>query len=144
MVEQFSVAVDHKAARVGDQSQRVTPFARTFPSCAGKWSMPREDQAEGEVARRHPRIDPVLNIKQEGEPSPPIGGRRGNMVRSKAKPARRSLKAGGGGKPGSGTLVIPDDEAIRALRQRGTKAEPQPRSTFGGNEIVLLLSDCVD
>lgn len=83
--------------------------------------MPREDLAEGEVARRHPRIDPVLNIKQQGEPRPSIGGRRGNTVRPKADPARRSLKAGGGGKPGSGTQVILDDKAIRALWRSDAK-----------------------
>lgn len=97
MAEQFSVTADHEAARVGDQSQRVTTFARTFPGRAGQWSMPREDQAEGEVARRHPRIDPVLNIKEQGEPRPPICGRRGNTVRPKVKPAGRPLKAGSRG-----------------------------------------------
>lgn len=122
MAEQFSVTADHKAARVSDQSQRVTPFARTFPGCAGQRSMPREDQTEGDVARRHPRIDPVLNVKQQGEPRPPIGGRRGNTVGSKAKSAGRSLIAGGGGKPSSGTQVILDDKAIRALRRSGAKA----------------------
>lgn len=71
MAQQLEVTGRYQAACVGDQPERVPPFARAFPGCADQWAMTREDDAEGEVARSCSGLERIVDREQLDEPGPP-------------------------------------------------------------------------
>lgn len=88
--------------------------------------MPREDEAEGEIAHVCACVQRIVDREQLDEPGPPIGGRRGCAVRAKAKAKSRPLEAGSSGEPDGGALITQYNQAIGASRRRSSQAQAQP------------------
>lgn len=101
--------------------------------------MPREDQAEGEVVRVGTGLGCIMDGEQHGEPGPPIGGRRGRIVRSEAKPARGPFVSGSGCEPSVGALVVGDHEVIGNARWDYSQAQAEPCRAFGGDQVKFAL-----
>lgn len=50
MSEELAILTGYQAARIGDEPERVSPLARSFPGRADQRPVAREDEAEGDVA----------------------------------------------------------------------------------------------
>lgn len=137
-MQQLAISADHKAACVGDQPERMPPLAGAFPGRTNQWAVPREDEAEGEVARIRPGAERIVDREQLDEPGSPIGGRRCCAVRTRAKPACHPLKAGSSGEPDGSALVAQDDEAIGAARRSGAQAQAQPCRAPGRDQMMFV------
>ena len=68
MAKQLAVSAVSQAARICNQSESVSAFSRTLPSRAEQRVLPRENEAEGEIARASAGVKRVMYAQQQGEP----------------------------------------------------------------------------
>lgn len=135
MEQQSSVSGRDKAAGIGDQPEHVPPFARAFPYRSCKRAMVREDEAEGEVARRGASLQRVMDAKQPGVANALIGGGTRGPVGCDAVAACHPLQAGSGGEPQGASCIARDRVGWDKPRRHKAHAQAKPCGAVRGDDM---------
>lgn len=138
MEEQPSISGPDKAAGIGDQPEHVPPFARTLPYRSCKRAMVREDETEGEVARRGASFQRVMDAKQPSVARALIGGGKHGPVGPDAVAVRHPLQAGSGGESQGASCIAGDRIGRNGPRRGMAHAQAKPCGAVRGDDMPFL------
>lgn len=144
MEEQSSISGGDKAAGIGDQPEHVPPFARTLPYRSCKRAMVREDEAEGEVARRGASLQRIMDAKQPGVANALIGGGKRCPTGRDAIAAHHPLQVGSGGEPQGASRIAGDRVGRDGQGWRMAHAQAKPCGAVRGDDMPFLAGGDVN